>query len=151
MMLRSTSWTKLLKLRENLESIETKLQSSYETRRNDQERKPINKIKKDPKSFYGYAKRFSKTKSDIGPFFSQDGNPIHEAEEIVEMLRLQYESVYSNPVKEKLILDPEEFFSSNEAETKLENIQFNREDILAKIDSLSSGAAAGLMAFQPFC
>ena len=95
--------------------------------------------------------RFSKTKSDIGPFFSQDGNPIHEAEEIVEMLRLQYESVYSNPVKEKLILDPEEFFSSNEAETKLENIQFNREDILAKIDSLSSGAAAGLMAFQPFC
>ena len=66
------------------------------------------------------------------------------------MLRLQYESVYSNPVKEKLILDPEEFFSSNDAETKLENIQFKREDILAKIDSLSSGAAAGLMAFQPF-
>ena len=53
MMLRSTSWTKLLKLRENLESIETKLQSSYETRRNDQEIKAIKKIKKDPKSFYG--------------------------------------------------------------------------------------------------
>ena len=142
-MVRSKSWTRLLKLRETLESIENKLQYSYEARRNDQEKKAINKIKKDPKAFYGYAKRFCKTNSDIGPFFSQDGNPIYEAEEIVEMLRLQYESVFSNPVKEKQILNPEEFFSINEAETKLENISFNREDILSKIDSLSSGAAAG--------
>ena len=46
-------------------------------------------------------------------------------------------------MNEKEILNPEEFFSSNEAESQLESIPFNRNDIIDKIDSLSSGAASG--------
>ena len=101
------------------------------------------KIKKDPKAFYGYAKRFSKTNSDIGPFFCKEGNPITESKEIVEMLRQQYESVFSIPLEEKQILNPEEFFSTNDAKETLDNIPFNRKDILEKIDCLSAGAASG--------
>ena len=142
-MLKIKSLTRLLKLRENLEEIETKLQSSYEARRSEQENQAISKIKKDPKAFYGYAKKFSKTNSDIGPFFSKDGDPVTDTEEIVEMLRLQYESVFSTPMKDKQIQNPEEFFSSTEAESSLDNISFNRSDIIDKIDCLSSGAACG--------
>ena len=142
-MLKAKSFSRLLKLRENLEAIELKLQNSYEVRRNKQEKGAIMKIKKDPKAFYGYAKRFSKTNSDIGPFFCKEGNPITESKEIVEMLRQQYESVFSIPLEEKQILNPEEFFSTNDAKETLDNIPFNRKDILEKIDCLSAGAASG--------
>ena len=119
------------------------LKSSYEKRRSEQEKKAIAKMKKDPKAFFSYAKRFSKTNSDIGPFFNKDGNPVNEPKTIVEMLSEQYDSVFSSPVEEKTVTNPGDFFLSNEAETKLESIPFDRQDIIDKIDSLSVGAAAG--------
>ena len=47
------------------------------------------------------------------------------------------------PLYEKKVTNPEEFLSTNDAETKLESIPFDRQDIIDKIDSLSAGAAAG--------
>ena len=46
-------------------------------------------------------------------------------------------------MEEFLIKDPQEFFASNEAATQLDIIPFTRCDVIAKIDSLSAGAAAG--------
>jgi hypothetical protein len=126
-----------------LEDIETQLKSSYDNRRSKQESDAISKIKKDPKAFFSYAKRFSKTNSDIGPFFNVDGNPVLDAETIVEMLRNQYDGVFSNPKKEASIKNPNDFFATNDAQTTLENISFDRQDILDMIDKLSPGASAG--------
>ena len=75
-------------------------------------------MKKDPKAFFSYAKRYSKTKSDIGPFFKQDGNPEHDPHAIAEMLRKQYDSVFSSPKEENVILNPDEFFAVNNSPTQ---------------------------------
>ena len=91
--LRSKSAQRFLKLKEKLEEIEIQLKSSYQERRTSQEKKAIEQIKKNPKVFFSYAKRFAKTNSDIGPFFSKDGNPVQDPEVIAEMLKEHYDSV----------------------------------------------------------
>ena len=59
------------------------------------------------------------------------------------MLSEQYDSVFSTPKEEAIIHNPRDFFSTNECETSLESIPFDREDILNMIDKLSLGASAG--------
>ena len=148
--LRAKSHSRLLKLREELENIELKLQTSYETRRNKQEQDAIKKIKKDPKAFYGYAKRFSKTNSDIGPFFCKDGNPVTESEEIVEMLRLQYESVFSNPSEENLILKPDEFSQIMMQRLHLMIFPLIEMTSLKRLTVLQQELPLALMVFLPY-
>ena len=142
-LLRTKSVAKYLRMKENLEKIESQLKSSYDKRRSGQESKAIKRIKKDPKAFFTYAKKFSKTNSDIGPFFNKDGNPVLDGVQIAEMLREQYDGVFSTPKEDSVIQNPDEFFSINEAETTLDNIPFDRVDILNVIDKLSVSAAAG--------
>ena len=68
------------------------------------------KIKKDPKAYYGYAKRFSETNSDIGPFFNKDGNLVLDAEVIADILKSSSPSISQKhnltifPLTEKTLL-----------------------------------------------
>ena len=48
-------------------AIEISLQQSYKTDKQSNEAKALSAIKSNPKYFYSYAKKFSKTKSGIGP------------------------------------------------------------------------------------
>ena len=59
------------------------------------------------------------------------------------MLKSQYESVYSTPVKEKIVSSPQEFFSHNTAEEQFNSIVIDRNDIMEALDNLSSKSAAG--------
>ena len=79
-------------------------------------------MKKDPKVFFKYAKKFSKSTSDIGPFVDKSGDVILNPEKITEMLKEQYESVYSTPMKSMKVSNPQEFFSKNHASDQLDNI-----------------------------
>ena len=74
--LRTKSVQKYLVLKDKLETIEIKLKNSYQKRRSEQEKTAIDNMKKDPKSFFTYARRFSKTNADIDPFFNKEGNPV---------------------------------------------------------------------------
>ena len=60
-----------LNLRDKLESIEIALKESYNKRIIIQEKEALQKMKKDPGAFYKYAKKFSKSTSDIGPFIDE--------------------------------------------------------------------------------
>merc|ERR1712105_78161 len=97
---RIKSVPRYLKLRSELESIEKQLKDSYDKRRMKQENEALSKMKKDPKAFYNYAKKFSKATSDIGPFMSKEGNVVADAKTIADMLKEQYESVYSTSVED---------------------------------------------------
>ena len=68
------------------------------------------KIKRNPKAFYAYSKRFQKTKSWIGPSINEKDEIVHKPEEVAEVLRKQYEPVFSEPREDKAVGDPEEFF-----------------------------------------
>ena len=75
----------------------------------------IKKISKDPKLFYNYAKKSSKSPNQIGPFMEEDGTIVSEPYEKAEKLRIQYESVFSKPDEKWKIEDADDFFdvSSN--------------------------------------
>ena len=57
----------------------------------------IENIKTDSKNFYSYARKFSKSREEIGPLQDGNGNIITEAEAMANILANQYNSVFSTP------------------------------------------------------
>ena len=64
--MKSNSWMKNFDTMKELEDVEAKLDFSYQSRRKDKEKDAIMKMNKNPKYFYSYAKRFSKTSNEMG-------------------------------------------------------------------------------------
>jgi len=84
-----------------LHDVEIKILTLF---RKQQEEIAITAIKENPKFFYKYAAKYSKTKSNISPLIDEQGQSVHEPKEIAETLRLHYESIFSQPDREKKIL-----------------------------------------------
>ena len=140
---RTKSPARYLKLLERMETIEKHLKDSYDERRNKQEHEALAKMKKDPKFFFKYAKKFSKSTSDIGPFLNQEGDVVTDGVTITEMLKEQYNSVFSSPREDKKVSSPVEFFSINTANEQLDNIVFDKEDVIDAIDKLNKSSSCG--------
>ena len=134
---------KYIKLTNKLESIEKELSLSYSKRRNKLEREALGRIKKDPGAFYRYAKKFSRSYCDIGPFINKKGDVVNDGSEIVHMLKEQYESVFSSPIESKQVDDSSVFFSTNHAANKLENLFISQADVVEALESLGSRSSAG--------
>jgi hypothetical protein len=96
-LLRTESWEALQRLRGELEEVELAIQESHGDRRAQEETKAIQKINVDPGSFYDYAKKFSRTHSQVGPLQKKDGEHTLEEVEMSELLKEQYSSVFSIP------------------------------------------------------
>ena len=79
----------------------------------------------------------------MGPFLNDFGNLITNPESIVEMLKNQYEGVYSSPVEAMEIVHPDNFFKTSDAEEQLDNIVFDRIGILEAIDKLLNNSNPG--------
>eukprot|EP00111_Clytia_hemisphaerica_P017726 TCONS_00052438-protein len=79
--------------------IQLKLQSSYANERYNQELDAISKIKVNPKFFYSYAKRFSKTKPKVGPLLLDPiTNKLTDNNlQMANILQDQYKSVFTPP------------------------------------------------------
>ena len=134
---------KIACLREKLHKIENELENLYNKRRSNQEKEAISKIKLNPRFFYSYAKKFSKTKSEIGPFINESSESITDPFQTSELLRNQYEKVFSTPKKSMIIENPAEFFNSDFNGNNTTDIIFSHDDIKEAIDELSSTASAG--------
>ena len=114
----SKNWEKNYKVSQELEGVEEELTLHYNARRKKEEEEAIEEIKKNPKFFFSYAKRFSKTKDSIETFIMEDGRLVTDPTEQAEMLREQYDSVSSDPRKEFQINDPSTFFMGDLASTE---------------------------------
>ena len=144
--LSSKSGKKITALRFKLQKIESDLEDHYRKRKENQENEAICKIRKNPKFFYSYAKRFSKVKSNIGPFIDKDGEVVNDSFKMSEMLRAQYEKSFSVPVENATIADPEAFFAEDhdeEMEPSLPYIHFTFKDVIEAINDLSTNASPG--------
>ena len=108
--LKSRSWEKNLTVIRELEDIE--LDKSYMEKRKKEESSVIQKLKKNPKYFYPYQKKFGKTNTKIGGLIRKDGSVATDPLEQSELLREQYESVFSQPREEYVINNAEQFFKS---------------------------------------
>ena len=122
--------------------VERQLLKSYQKSRMDCEAKAVNAIKKNPKYFFSYARKFSSVKIGIGPFVDAANKLLTNSLRMAEMLSEQYKSVYSTP-KESLPETKEIFQGGQTSSHWLHNVTFDKEDIKEAIDQISSTASAG--------
>ena len=138
----TTSLPARKKLEKKLQEIEQNLKSSHINERRMSEKKAIENIKVNSKFFFSYAKKYSKTIDGVGPLLDSAKNVITGAKSICELLRQQYESVFSKPRKATENQDdPNKFFSKRKS--KLADIAFTTDDIKSAINELSANAASG--------
>ena len=90
--------SKSYKIKQKLIDIELLLQESYKRERNKVELDASSKIKTNPKYFFSYAKRFSKTKPKVGPLKDLATNKLtSNSQEMANILQNQYCSVFAPP------------------------------------------------------
>ena len=97
---------------QELENIEEQLDASYKANRKKKEKEAIKTLLKNPKFFYSYQRKFSKTSDKITGFIDENGEIVTDAFKQSEMLRKQYQSVYSKPMRNYIVED--EFFTGCE-------------------------------------
>lgn len=124
------------RLSDELVNIEIKLQESYRRKMKNDEKKAVDAIKKNPKYFFTYAKRFSKVKTKIGPLMKSNGEYTTNPKEMADLLQEQYKSVFSKPI------DVGEWDETNNS-PGLHDITFDSTDVMEPIDELADNAAAG--------
>ena len=93
-----------------------------------------------PKYFYSYAKRHSKTKTRIGPLFDKTKNDyVSNSKEMADILQKQYQSVFSSPKENQnqIIHDNEDSIPI------LNDIDFTKSDFVEAIKTISNNAAPG--------
>ena len=132
--------TKRKELMDELVDIELKLQDSYRRSTSAQEQKAVESIKQNPKYFFTYVKKFCKTKPSIGPLLNKHKQFAVDNQEMANILREQYSSVFSTPQDQPL--NPLEFFNSADP-SKLIDIDFSEADFIDAINEISNNASAG--------
>ena len=99
------------------------------------EAKAVKTIKSNPRYFFSYAKRFSKTKATVSPLRKADGQLTNDPQQKSELLQEQYVKVFSDPDQAKI----EECLRSVTPgldDAKLDDISFSHEDIIRAIGEL---------------
>ena len=79
-------------------SIESDILNSHKSERLHEEEMAISKIKSDSNFFFRFAKKFSITNQDIGPFYNGHGDQITNKREISQLLLEQFSSVRHHPM-----------------------------------------------------
>ena len=98
-----------------VKQIDSDICDSHHNERLFEEHEATSKIASDPKFFYKFAKRSSKTKTNIGPLLTNDNTLSDDPKVISELLLHQYNKVFSVPLATHAISDPVSFFNSLES------------------------------------
>ena len=133
-----TSTNQMKKVREKLIQIEVLLQKSHQVGMQRREQLAIKSIKTNPKYFFSYAKKFSTTRTKIGPLLNKLNVYTNSSAEMAEILSTQYSSVFSKPSA-----SPYHSIEEKKDIPTLTDIQFTKEDIIDAIDELTNNAASG--------
>ena len=95
-------------------------------------------VKDNPRYFFSYAKRFSKSSSTVGPLKSSDGSLTQDPKEMADLLQRQYLSVFSNPKSDDKRVPP----SDSLPDFEIEEIDFNCDDIISAIKEIDPNASS---------
>ena len=121
-----------------VQKIDEAIIQSHKTELNNKESLAISKIKDDNKFFYNYAKSKSTTRCPVGPLKGQNGL-ITNRRKIAEILKNQFEAVFSEPINSASI----ELLLEEPGPRCFEDIEFDEEDIAAAIKSIPMHSAPG--------
>jgi hypothetical protein len=144
-LLRTRCPTALLRMRDELIKIETKIEESHTKTRLKAEAKVTKDIKSNPAAFYKYAAKFSKAPVKVGPLLDHNDKHTGDEEAMADILGKHYATMYSVPkssVSEELIentfaVDPESLTPT------LTDISFNPVSVREALGALSNAAAPG--------
>ena len=98
----------------------------------------ISKMKRNPRFFYAYAKKFQKTESRIGPLQGEDGDLNTDPGKKANLLQQQYTRVFSDPNKTGLETEFPDI-----CQEEILNIDFNEKDVVDAIKDIPMHAAPG--------
>ncbi len=94
----------------------------------------MNTIKSNPKYFYSYANKFSKTKSTISPLRDENDALTNDPLEKAELLQAQYVNVFSDPTQGDL--EASLGYIQTETQTHINDISFSEKDIIEALKEL---------------
>ena len=126
------------KLEKKKEKIEQEMKELIELEIQKKELHALSQMKKNPKFFYSYVKRFLKTESEIAPLQDEEGKLNTEPEKKANLLQSQYTKVFSNPNKENLKKDFE-----SKCNLEISDIDITTKDITDAINDIPNHAAPG--------
>ncbi|KAK4324567.1 hypothetical protein Pmani_004778 [Petrolisthes manimaculis] len=127
-----------------IEGIEKKIIQSHKAERQKEEEKAINMIKENPRYFFQYAKRYLRTREQIGPLLTEEGIQ-KEPQQICEALSAQYQKVFNSPDKRKMVIHPQAFFQEIPEHDEPMDITVTVEDITKALKALKDGVPAVLL------
>lgn len=124
--------------------IEHSLALSHADQRAEEEARPAENIKHNPKYFSGYCKRFFKTKTQVSPQQDTEGSLSQDAKTTSQMLLLEeYNRVVSSSWQDEIIHSSKGFFTESALQTPLTDITLTMEDMARAIKELNPNVAAG--------
>lgn len=129
-------------IQDNIDKINCSIKKSFESELIEHENKAIDKIISNPKYFFTYSKQKLQTHSKIGPL-RKDSKLISDPAEKAECLQEQFCSVFSSADQTQIIEDIDDFFSSDNETTEINDIDFTEEDIEKMISEIKSTSACG--------
>ena len=136
------------KIKDQLINIELELLKSHNDEQTHDENLAIDRIKSDPNYFFKYAKKFSKTGTEVGRLQDSHGDLVNDKKLMSDLLLNQFSSVFTTPSANHVISDVTSFFYADEhsnlnLKPKLTTINFTKEDVESAIKSLKINSAPG--------
>jgi hypothetical protein len=136
---RNPSSSKLQKLSSEVNLLAYTIQDFIINELNSKEAKAVSTIKSNPKYFYSYAKKFSKTKSTISPLRDEHDTLTNDPQEKAELLQAQYVKVFSDPASGDL--EASLGYIQTETQTCIRDVSFSEEDIIEALKELNPYSA----------
>ena len=130
------------RLNQQILDIENEIKESFIAENLCEERRAIDKIRKDSKYFYKFAKRKNVLKTKIGPLSDPEGNLTHEPHVMANLLQNQYKSVWSDPIELHEGCTP--------VLQTIEDFDFGVGDVSAAIECLKSNTSPGPDGIGPY-
>ena len=136
------------KIKDQLINIELQLLKSHNDEQTHDENLAIDRIKSDPNYFFKYAKKFSKTGTEVGPLQDSHGDLVNDKKLMSDLLLNLFSGVFSTPSANHVISDVTSFFYDDEhsnlnLKPKLTTINFTKEHVESAIKSLKINSAPG--------
>ncbi len=126
-----------------IKSIEQQICDSHAEEKSQEESRAAELIKSNSNYFFKYAKKYSHSKSSIGPLMDADGTLTNDVPKMCNLLLEQYNSVFSTPTCDKTIDNPYSFFKDHKPEGSMLDIELNVTVICDAIKEMNSNSAAG--------
>jgi ribonuclease P/MRP protein subunit RPP40 len=108
----ATTIARCVVLRDNIAKAEAELRDSIRLKKLTEEHQAWRAMRTSPNSFFKYVNRLKNVGTKIGPLTDNKGNPLQSTS--ANSLNEQFVKVFSVPVFEKIIIDPDQFFGIDE-------------------------------------